>query len=92
MPLMLVHETMGTCIVFWYCAPSMARWAQIGRTADTPPLRRRTFFRRTFLSRASVFFLLSLPLLVSIPDSVFPFAQGDLYRQAKAATVLPSPL
>jgi len=35
-----------------------------------------------------VFFLALLLLLVSIPDSVFSSPQGDLYRQAKAATVL----
>jgi trypsin-like peptidase/tetratricopeptide repeat protein len=40
------------------------------------------------MARASVLFLVSLILLVSIPDNVFCFSQGDLYRQAKASTVL----
>jgi Tfp pilus assembly protein PilF len=35
-----------------------------------------------------VFFLVSFLLLVSTPDMAFSFTQGDLYRQAKASTVL----
>jgi Tfp pilus assembly protein PilF len=35
-----------------------------------------------------VLFLVSFLLLASMPDNVFCFPQGDLYRQAKAATVL----
>src|SRR5262245_704577 len=69
----------------------MAQMIQTAHTTDplNPlPLKRTTFSRATFISRASVFFVVSLALLVSIPDTVFSLPQGDLYRQAKAATVL----
>ena len=65
----------------------MARRIQIAHTANPLPLRQRAYSRIPFLSRASVFILVWL-LLLSIPDSVFSFPRGDLYRQAKASTVL----
>jgi Tfp pilus assembly protein PilF len=39
-------------------------------------------------SQASVLFFMSLLLLVSTPDMALSYTQGDLYRQAKASTVL----
>jgi Tfp pilus assembly protein PilF len=39
-------------------------------------------------SRASVLFFISILLLVSTPDMALSYTQGDLYRQAKDATVL----
>src|SRR5437868_9394673 len=66
----------------------MTQRNQTAHNADPLPPTRRTFSRIPFISQASMFFLVSLILLVSIPDSVFSSPQGDLYRQAKAATVL----
>src|SRR6476646_9340638 len=54
----------------------MARRNQTAHTADPFPLRRKAFSRILFIARASVLFLVSC------------FPLGDLYRQAKAATVL----
>ena len=66
----------------------MALFVQTARTAD-PLLRTgKSLPRVTIASRASVFFLVSFLLLVSTPDMAVSFTQGDLYRQAKAATVL----
>jgi len=48
----------------------------------------RPFRHRAFALLAPVAFLVSLLILASSPDMAFPFTQGDLYRQAKAATVL----
>ena len=39
-------------------------------------------------SRASVLFFIPFLLLVSTPDMALSYTQGDLYRQAKASTVL----
>src|SRR5256885_4697479 len=66
----------------------MARRNQTAHTADSFPLNRRAFSRILFIARASLLFLVSFLLLASMPDNVFCFSQGDLYRQAKAATVL----
>jgi cytochrome c-type biogenesis protein CcmH/NrfG len=44
--------------------------------------------RAAMVSRASVLFFISLLLLVSTPDMALSYSQGDLYRQAKASTVL----
>ena len=66
----------------------MALLIQTVHTADLPPLKRKALPRVAIASRAPVFFLCSLLLLVSTPDMAFSFTQGDLYRQAKAATVL----
>ena len=66
----------------------MALLIQTALTADPLPLKCKALPRVAFASRAPVFFLVSFLLLVSIPDRAFSFTQGDLYRQAKAATVL----
>jgi Tfp pilus assembly protein PilF len=66
----------------------MALLLQTALTADPLPLKCKALPRIAFASRAPVFFLVSLLLLVSTPDRAFSFTQGDLYRQAKAATVL----
>ncbi|TKS64343.1 MAG: exported hypothetical protein [Nitrospira sp.] len=61
------------------------------KTAHDPdplPLKCKALPRVAIASRASVFFLVSLLVLVSTPDMAFSFTQGDLYRQAKSATVL----
>ena len=66
----------------------MALLIQTAHTADPLPLKCKALPRIAIASRAPVFFLVSLLLLVSTPDRAFSFTQGDLYRQAKAATVL----
>ena len=66
----------------------MALLVQTAHTADALPRKCKLLPRVTIASRASVFFLVSLLLLVSTPDMAVSFTQGDLYRQAKAATVL----
>ena len=66
----------------------MALLVQTAHTANPLPPRCIAFPRGTFASHASVFFLVSLLLLASTPGMAFSFTQGDLYRQAKAATVL----
>lgn len=66
----------------------MALLIQKARIAD-PLLRRSKRLRRPAIALlAPVSLLVSLLLLVSTPDMAFSFTQGDLYRQAKAATVL----
>ena len=57
-------------------------------TANPLPRKSKSLPRVAIASQASVFFLVALLLLVSIPDMALSFTQGDLYRQAKAATVL----
>jgi S1-C subfamily serine protease/Flp pilus assembly protein TadD len=66
----------------------MALLVQTAHTADALPRKCKLLPRVTIASRASVFFLVSFLLLVSTPDMAVSFTQGDLYRQAKAATVL----
>jgi Flp pilus assembly protein TadD len=66
----------------------MALLIQTAHTADPLPLKCKALPRVAIASRAPVFFLGLLLLLVSTPDMAFSFTQGDLYRQAKAATVL----
>jgi Tfp pilus assembly protein PilF len=66
----------------------MALLLQTALTADPLPLKCKALPRIAFASRSPVFFFVSLLLLVSTPDMAFSFTQGDLYRQAKAATVL----
>ena len=58
--------------------------SRTARTADPLPLRRTILRRITVPLLAHVSFL----LLVSTPDIAGASTQGDLYRQAKAATVL----
>ena len=66
----------------------MALVIQKARTAD-PLLLKNTARRRGVTTlRASAFLLASLLLLLSTPDRALSMTQGDLYRQAKAATVL----
>jgi len=66
----------------------MALLIQTAHTVDPLPLKRKVLPRAGIVSRSSVFCLVALLLLVSIPDRALSFTQGDLYRQAKAATVL----
>jgi len=66
----------------------MALLVQTAHTADPLPCTCQSLSRVTIVSRASVFFLVSFLLLVATPDMAVSFTQGDLYRQAKAATVL----
>ena len=66
----------------------MALMIQTAHTAAPFPHKRKALPRISRPSRSSVFCLVALLLLVSIPDRALSFTQGDLYRQAKAATVL----
>ena len=66
----------------------MALLLQTALTADPLPLKCKALPRIAFASRSPVLFFVSLLLLVSTPDRAFSFTPGDLYRQAKAATVL----
>jgi S1-C subfamily serine protease/Tfp pilus assembly protein PilF len=66
----------------------MALLIQTTHTADPLPPKCKALPRIAVASRAPVFFLVSFLFLVSIPDMAFSFTQGDLYRQAKASTVL----
>jgi Tfp pilus assembly protein PilF len=66
----------------------MALLIQIAHSADARPRTCRSRPRVTMAFHASVFFLVSLLFLVSIPDMALAYTQGDLYRQAKASTVL----
>jgi Tfp pilus assembly protein PilF len=61
---------------------------QTPHTADPLPLKRMVLPRVGIVSLSSVFCMVALLLLVSIPGRALSFSQGDLYRQAKAATVL----
>ncbi len=66
----------------------MALLIQTAHTAGPLLRKSKSLPRVAIASQASVFFLVSLLLLVSIPDMALSFTQGELYRQAKAATVL----
>lgn len=66
----------------------MALLLQTKHTSDSCLRACKSFPRLSIAFQASVFFLVSLLLLVSIPDMALSSPQGDLYRQAKAATVL----
>ena len=66
----------------------MALLTPTAQTAAPLPLKCKAPPRVAIASRSPVFFLGLLLLLVSTPDMAFSFTQGDLYRQAKAATVL----
>src|ERR1700704_1442648 len=66
----------------------MARRTPTAHPADSLPLRCTTPFRIPFLSHASVCVLVAFLLLGSIPDRAWSYSPGDLYRQAKASTVL----
>ena len=66
----------------------MALLIQTAHTADPLPRKSKSLPRVAIAFQTSVFFLVSLLLLVSIPDMALSFTQGELYRQAKAATVL----
>ena len=66
----------------------MAREIQTARTADPFLLKHKAPCRGASALLSPVPLLMSLLLLVSTPDMALSFTQGDLYRQAKAATVL----
>jgi Tfp pilus assembly protein PilF len=66
----------------------MALVTQTTHTADPPPLQCKALLRVAIASRAPVFFLVSLLLLILTPGMAFSLTHGDLYRQAKASTVL----
>ena len=66
----------------------MALVIQTAHTAAPPPRTCTARPRVAIASRAPVLFLGSLLFLVSIPDMALSVTQGDLYRQAKASTVL----
>lgn len=55
---------------------------------DSPPRRCKSLPRVAIALQALVFFLISFLLSVSIPDMAYASTRSDLYRQAKAATVL----
>ena len=61
---------------------------QTEHSADPLPLKCKLLPRAAMVFRASVPFFISLLLLVSTPDRALSYSQGDLYRQAKASTVL----
>jgi hypothetical protein len=66
----------------------MARMIQTARTAAPLLLKCKALRRVAIALLAPAPLLISLLLLVSTPDMAFSFTQGELYRQAKAATVL----
>ena len=66
----------------------MALMIQTARTADPIPPKYKALRRRTIALLAPLSLLVSLLLLASTPDIAFSSTQGDLYRRAKAATVL----
>ena len=66
----------------------MALLIQTEHSADPLPLKCKLLPRVAMASRASVLFFMSLLLLVSTPVMALSYTQGDLYRQAKASTVL----
>jgi Tfp pilus assembly protein PilF len=66
----------------------MALLIQTAHIAHPLPLKCKALPRVAIALLAPVSLLVSLLLLVSTPDMAFSFTQGDLYRQAKAATVL----
>src|SRR5687767_4023988 len=66
----------------------MALMNQTAHSADPFSSSRKEVSRGVFLSCVSVSLLFSLLFLVSIPVTVCAFTQGDLYRHAKASTVL----
>ena len=66
----------------------MALVIQTARAAASLLLRPRTFSFGTSALLSPLALLVSLLLLVSSPDITLALTQGDLYRQAKAATVL----
>ena len=66
----------------------MALLIQTAHSADPLPLTCKSLPRVAMASRASVLFFIAILLLVSTPDMALSYTQGDLYRQAKDATVL----
>ncbi|MEO6553302.1 MAG: tetratricopeptide repeat-containing serine protease family protein [Nitrospiraceae bacterium] len=66
----------------------MALLIQTAHSADPFHPAWKSLSRAAMASRASVLLFISLLLLVSTPDMALPYTQGDLYRQAKASTVL----
>ena len=66
----------------------MALCIQKARTADLLFLQGKAFRGIVIRLLTPVSLFVSLLVLVSTPDTAFSLTQGDLYRQAKAATVL----
>ena len=66
----------------------MALLILTAHTADPFLLACKALCRIAIAPLAPVVLFLSLLFFVSTPDRAFSFTQGDLYRQAKAATVL----
>jgi Tfp pilus assembly protein PilF len=66
----------------------MALFIQTAHSADPLSRKCKPLSRVAMAFRASVLFFISLLLLVSTPDRALSYTQGDLYRQAKASTVL----
>ena len=66
----------------------MAQMIQTARTADSIPPKCKAPRRGPIALLFPLSLLVSLLFLVSTPDMALSFTQGDLYRQAKAATVL----
>lgn len=61
---------------FWKCAPVMALLIQTAHTADSLPRKSKSLPRVATASQASVFFLVSLLFLVSIPDRGLSFPRA----------------
>lgn len=66
----------------------MALLIQTGHNANPPPLGCRSLSRGTIASLVAVPLFTSFLLLASTSDMALAYSQGDLYRQAKASTVL----
>lgn len=66
----------------------MALLTQTAHNADPSPPKCTSLSRVAIASQAAVPFFMSLLLFVSTSDVVLASTQGDLYRQAKASTVL----
>jgi len=66
----------------------MAVLIQEPSSADLFLIQRKTLRRVTGTLQTPVSLLVAFLLLAFIPTRAFPFTQGDLYREAKAATVL----
>lgn len=66
----------------------MACLIQTAHSEGLLPRKRKSLPCVSTAFRASVFVFISLLLLVSTPDMALAYTQGDLYRQAKASTVL----
>lgn len=66
----------------------MGSLIQTGYAGDSLHLNRKAFRRGASAFLATVSLLVALLFLVSTPNRALSFTQGEIYRQAKAATVL----